>query len=220
MPHEGPHRHVRHPVRRLGLLAVGDEAEGVWQINGGSTIAKYLGNDKKVYIPAIVDSNKITYIVNNGEPFKDKKDIIEEVIIPPTITGIGGYAFSGCSKLSKVYIPDSVKELGYGVFYKCDSLTNIDFLPENISYINVNLFGECNGLVNIRIPDNITYIRDSFKNCAVLTSVIIPSSVTSIDSNAFSGCSNITFKFESRTTALPSGSASFWGATNATIVEE
>ena len=39
--------------------------------------------------------------------------------------------------------------------------------------------------------------KDAFKNCSLLSSVDIPSSVTSIGSNAFNGCSNYTVNFSS-----------------------
>lgn len=41
---------------------------------------------------------------------------ITEVIIENGVTGIGPYAFSHCSDLAKIVIPDSVVRIGYGAF--------------------------------------------------------------------------------------------------------
>ena len=50
--------------------------------------------------------------------------------------------------------------------------------------------GTNSSLTNIVIPDSVTLIDSStFENCTSLTSIVIPDSVTSIGKYAFSGCS-------------------------------
>ena len=54
-------------------------------------------------------------------------------------------------------------------------------------------FYNCNNLTTIEIPSSITSIGDgAFSRCFGLTAIQIPSSVTSIGSFAFSGCSGLT----------------------------
>ena len=90
-----------------------------------------------------------------------------EVVIPASykglpVTTIGSYAFSSCTSLTSVVIPDGVTSIGYGVFQYCYSLTSVV------------------------ISDSVTSIGDYvFKNCSGLTSVVIPDSVTSIGEGAF-----------------------------------
>ena len=54
-------------------------------------------------------------------------------------------------------------------------------------------FSDCSGLTSLTIPSSVTSIgEDAFYGCSGLTSLTIPSSVTSIGENAFDGCSGLT----------------------------
>ena len=84
------------------------------------------------------------------------------------VRGIGEQAFSYCSRLTSVTIPNSVTSIGDSAFWNCD------------------------GLTSVAIPDSVTSIGGyAFYCCFRLTSVKIPNSVTSIGDWAFSGCSNL-----------------------------
>ena len=53
-------------------------------------------------------------------------------------------------------------------------------------------FSGCSGLTSITIPSSVTSIdADCFRNCTGLTFVTIPSSVTSLGYKCFSGCKNL-----------------------------
>ena len=89
-----------------------------------------------------------------------------------SVTSISNAAFSGCTELTFVTIPNSVTSIGYG---------NLD-LP------NRGTFYGCTSLSSITIPESVTSIGPSaFSGCSNLTSISIPESVTSIGANAFSG---------------------------------
>ena len=107
-----------------------------------------------------------------------KVSSITSAIIPETVTyngttfnvtSIGDYAFSYCSSLTSVTIPNSVTSIGDYAFSDCTSLTSIT------------------------IPNSVTSIGDyAFSYCSSSTSVTIPNSVTSIGDNAFFGCISLT----------------------------
>ena len=101
---------------------------------------------------------------------------------------IGGYAFSNCSNLTAITLPESITDIGYGAFDGCSSLTSIT-LPESVTNIRYYTFRNCSSLTAINIPEGVTSIGEkAFNGCSSLTSITIPESVTSIGSSAFEGC--------------------------------
>ena len=112
-----------------------------------------------------------TYMISSALECLDMETIIipsEHNGLPVTI--IGPFAFSGCSNLISIVIPDSITSIEY------------------------NAFSGCSNLTSIVIPDSVTRIRErAFRDCSSLTSVVIPDSVTSIGSGAFGNCSKLQF---------------------------
>lgn len=117
---------------------------------------------------------------------------LTSVIIPNSVTGIGGKAFSGCTNLTSINIPDGVTNIGIYCFESCTSLGGIN-IPNSVTFIGEGCFSGCTGLRTISIPNSVIEIeRLIFENCTGLTAVEIPNSVTKIGIGAFSGCTNLT----------------------------
>lgn len=130
---------------------------------------------------------------------------LETVIIPNSVTSIGNRAFDGCTKLTSIEIPDSVTNMGFWIFFRCYKLTNITVKEGNKSYksIDGNLYS-CDGKMLFEyasgkldktfvIPNSVTNIVYSyiFTGCRNLTSVIIPDSVTEVNTETFFMCYNL-----------------------------
>lgn len=100
-------------------------------------------------------------------------------------------AFSCCSELMTVTIPNSISFIGEQAFRECTNLTNIE-LPNSITSIGVQAFTDCTSLINMIIPNSVTSIGNgAFSGCSGLTSVTIGNSVKSIGSYAFNNCRSL-----------------------------
>ena len=107
------------------------------------------------------------------------------------VTSIGNYAFSRCSGLSSVTIPNSVTSIGIGAFYGCSGLSSVT-IGNSVTSIGIGAFCGCSGLSSVTIPNSVTSIGiGAFYGCSGLSSVTIPNSVTSIGDSAFRECSGL-----------------------------
>ena len=151
---------------------------------------KYSGN---IEIPSSVTYNEMNFSVTSidASAFSGCSDLTS-VTIPNSVTSIGNSAFSVCSDLTSVTIPNSVTSIGGSAFGACSGLTSIT-IPNSVTSIGISAFVNCSGLTSVTIPNSVTAIgSETFYGCSGLTSVTIGNSVTSIGDYAFSGCSGLT----------------------------
>ena len=136
--------------------------------------------------------------------------VIPSVYQDGVVTSIGSYAFSGCSGLTSITIPDSVTSIGSDAFSGCGNLEKVTV--DNLSsWIEID-FG--NATANpLNYDETDFYVKDEkyelgaeliipegtdrigsyvFNGYTGLTKITIPDSVTIIGSYAFSGCSGLT----------------------------
>ena len=99
---------------------------------------------------------------------------LHSIVIPNTVTGqLGFYAFQNCTSLSYVKLSSSIWGIGDFCFYGTTSLKSIE-LPASIYNISYNAFSN-SGLERIEIPNGITWFgRYNFNNCTHLRTIILP----------------------------------------------
>lgn len=172
-------------------------------------------NDNPTYTLKIEGTGKMAYYDSPANvPWNSYRASITKAEIGEGVTSICNSAFSNCSGLSSISLPQSLTSIGSSAFYGCSSLTSITipekvpFIPSwafrgcthlttvkiegNIKTISDNAFGGCTALSEFTIPASVTDIRyDAFGGCSSLSSVTIPEGVTEIDNGVFGGCSSL-----------------------------
>jgi hypothetical protein len=127
--------------------------------------------------------------------------------IPKTVTTIGIYKFANAltnSKVASIAVEAGSAGLsaGDGVLYNWDKTTIIWYpagkagnsfvIPGTVKTILPNAFTGAKGLTTVTIPTSVTTIEWSAFRDVGLTAVTIPDSVTSIGGNAFMGANRLT----------------------------
>jgi len=167
--------------------------------------------------------------------------------IPASMTSIGNVTFNNCSSLTTIEIPASVTSIGIGTFNNCSSLTSISIPASvtsiggwafsgcsNLSSITVDVNntvyrseGNCliqisdNSLVlgcqNSVIPTSVTSIGYVAFSGSSLTTIYLPTSVTSIEDGAFYECISLaTITIPASVTSI--GYDVFWGCSSSLAI--
>ena len=66
---------------------------------------------------------------------------LSNIVVPNSVISIGNRAFWDCGSLSNIVIPDSVTDIGNGAFYGCS--LSYDFKQELISRFGEEIFDLC-----------------------------------------------------------------------------
>ncbi|MBQ8321631.1 MAG: leucine-rich repeat domain-containing protein [Clostridia bacterium] len=147
------------------------------------------------------------------------------VVIPPThnskpVKEIGASAFSNCTTIADIKIPDSVTDIGIYAFYNCNNLANIS-ISNSITSVGRYAFGYCSKL-QYNMYDNAYYLGNmtnpyivltgtvndyitsctinentkliapyAFTSCEELITISIPDQITNIGEHAFEYCEGL-----------------------------
>ncbi len=115
---------------------------------------------------------------------------LTSITIPQSIKSIGRQAFDGCTSLKSVFISDltawcNIRFDLYDVYEHYFSNTNPLFFAHDL-YLNGNIIS------NLTIPEEITTIKDGTFIGSSISSVVFHKNVSGIGYKAFDSCNNLT----------------------------
>ena len=114
----------------------------------------------------LVYSGKLAYRYKGVMPNNTSIELAEGTL------GFAEYAFSGCTSLTNITIPNSVTSIAEYAFNGCTSLTDI-IIPNSVTEIGLCAFSGCTSLTNITIPNSVTSIEShAFNDCKINTMII------------------------------------------------
>lgn len=143
----------------------------------------------------------VTAISNNQ--FRNMQALVK-IVLPRNTKTIGEYAFQNCNKLQEVVTPNTLESIGYEAFYNCYSLKIFNF-NEGLKTIGYEAF-YCSGgyydeqgiwhdggsLTEVALPSTLTSIdSNAFYNQKKLTKLTMADGLTTIGYGAFSNCSSL-----------------------------
>ena len=93
--------------------------------------------------------------------------------VPEGILSIEDRAFSCCSSLQSVSLPNSLRSIGVGAFEFCGALESVS-IPETVTTIGDRAFFQCSGLESVVVEGASTTIGEgAFDGCTSLESVVV-----------------------------------------------
>ena len=143
------------------------------------TITAYRGTDTTLHIPKeiSVDNEPIpvttlaAYFANSlveKITFEERKSV-DEI----GLSTIEAYAFSGCTSLKEMHLPDTVTFIDDYAFENCTSLTDLT-LPAELTGIEDYVFSNCSALEELTLPNKVfTLGNGAFFNCTSLARLIV-----------------------------------------------
>ena len=145
----------------------------------------------KLEIPAsVMVQNHVLSVTGIGQTAFESL-LVDSIILPPSVTTIGGWAFQNCNKLTYVNLPAMLEQIPQGCFSGCISLSKIK-LPDGISKIGNEAFQRCNGLTDFDFPATLREVgTNAFSGCQNLERIVFNGPLDKIWYDAFAWCTKL-----------------------------
>ena len=111
---------------------------------------------------------------------------LENVTLPQNLKSIGIWAFSQTG-LTRIDIPQGVKNIYYDAFDGCSSLKEVVFASNKFDQLGSDIFRDCTSLETINLPDMEIIPTSFLYGCTSLKNISIPQTVKEIGNYAFCG---------------------------------
>lgn len=132
------------------------------------------------------------YYEQKPAPWNSFRNEIMQITLPQGLEKIGNRAFLGCSNVTSISIPGSVKVIGEAAF--CENRNMITLtLNEGLKHIGNSAFELCTSLIDLRIPASVEIIGDhAFYCCESLKCITVSADIRKFGTGVFSYCTNLT----------------------------
>ncbi|NLB60850.1 MAG: leucine-rich repeat protein, partial [Clostridiales bacterium] len=142
-----------------GLLAILNTDNGfafiirssIGEVNGLYSIPTYISNPSARYLSYRITGGAAT--ITNCSKNAEGVITIPNTVQGYPVTAIASSAFSGCSAITEVMIPDSIKTIGASAFAACVGLKSIQ-IPKSVTSIDSSAFSDCVNLTAINVDAN------------------------------------------------------------------
>jgi len=145
----------------------------------------------------LIDGDKtdewgVTYS-NYGRVLKcvdDKLFTCEEYTIPEGVEIMKHNSFYGQSRLRRIHLPSTLREMGDNTFIHCP-IESIE-IPFGITKVSASMCEACRELKEVRLPSTVRGIEiGAFNGCEKLKKINLPDGIEYMEDNVFSGCSSL-----------------------------
>ena len=159
-----------------------------------------------------VSENNPAYCVEDGVLFTKSRDKIVRCtvnkegvhIVPACVREIDSFAFSECTSITELILPEGLETIGSQAFIDCSGLGYVN-IPSSVSRLPSQVFAWCTNLTDVELNEGLGCIdADAFQGCTSLTSLTIPASTVKLADvifsnyggiktvDIFNGCKNLT----------------------------
>ena len=150
---------------------------------------EYKGTAVEIDAPRIIGD---MLVVSFGDHCFANNSTLRSVVTSSPLWTVGEYAFIDCTALESFECNYAMSTIGVGAFSGTSSLKSINLEDSIVTEISPYTFLN-SGIEEIRLPETCTKIGlFGFGQCALLSKITIPDSVTEIHDDAFSGCDALT----------------------------
>lgn len=112
-------------------------------------------------------------------------EILQSIVLPPTVKKIGWACFNRCLNLKDVQLPEQLEELSDSCFAVCISLDGVTF-PQSVTKIGECCFQWCTNLSNVQLPEKLKILESScFAICEKFKKIVLPQTLEKIGDGCF-----------------------------------
>ncbi|MBD5258504.1 MAG: leucine-rich repeat protein [Barnesiella sp.] len=131
-----------------------------------------------------------TKVANISSNAFRKCTLLTTVDIPNTLASIGQYTFQG-SGITSVTFPESLRTVGAYAFSGCPALEYVDMSQSKVTTLPLYVFNECSALKTVLLPSTLTSINDhAFYNTRI-KNLTLPVSLKTLGANVFQNCTSL-----------------------------